>query len=598
MATGFRGTASTSVKNPASASPLHHTRCAFLDTMTSPVPGESLPNDDEDNNVPHPRTSRSAANLPHTPRRYSPFHPAGDAADAISPVVLDIERRLFTPERSSSRMLPYDSSETIVEYTCQNYSPRPDDFYFDDGIGGHVVKLELPESERELLSAEGFLADIRKIEAGIENVKTISITDPDTDDAHDPLKLDEREQLIMQYLELLENYEASGYRLLREACMETVNSPRRRDKANVPADKVTLYALGVAGEMAVNTLREECYRRLDSIHALLHSSQALIGAGTASDEAEAHPPMGSPAVTPATHSMIPRPSRRRTATEDTSVTAPASAVLVPDKIRTRRQRMSETLSQSVTNTAAKVLGDSPTQFTFRPDNHNQMKLWSDGISGMCTFTFQGKEASAYCRMWSKGSLLRVSVVVGGGFQSLDEWLERTFKRHSATLKPKIETSSTRTSRKPVHEAILSRQAPNKMPSSVSMPQLSISAANFDANSPSRSINYGPRTPTTPRTAFDPTIRRSSMLRNVSASSTYQLGGGGPASIGTPKGSTLAQRYADASSPLISRSASDRPIGLSNQSASSLVPLVNALEVDVPAQMQQISLTSKKTEMGK
>lgn len=57
---------------------------------------------------------------------------------------------------------------------------------------------------------------------------------------------------------------------------ETVNSPRRRDKANVPADKVTLYALGVAGEMAVNTLREECYRRLDSIHALVHSSQAYV----------------------------------------------------------------------------------------------------------------------------------------------------------------------------------------------------------------------------------------------------------------------------------------------------------------------------------
>ncbi|KAJ9126361.1 hypothetical protein QFC24_002097 [Naganishia onofrii] len=81
------------------------------------------------------------------------------------------------------------------------------------------MKLELPESERELLSAEGFLSDIRKIEAAIENVKSISIINPDFDDIHDPAKLDEREQLMMQYLEILENYEASGYRILREACM-------------------------------------------------------------------------------------------------------------------------------------------------------------------------------------------------------------------------------------------------------------------------------------------------------------------------------------------------------------------------------------------
>ncbi|KAJ9093459.1 hypothetical protein QFC19_008318 [Naganishia cerealis] len=53
-------------------------------------------------------------------------------------------------------------------YSCESYSPRPDDFYFDDGSGGHVVKLELPESEKELLSAEDFLSDIRKIESAIE----------------------------------------------------------------------------------------------------------------------------------------------------------------------------------------------------------------------------------------------------------------------------------------------------------------------------------------------------------------------------------------------------------------------------------------------
>jgi hypothetical protein len=49
-----------------------------------------------------------------------------------------------------------------------------------------------------------------------------------------------------------------------------------------------------------------------------------------------------------------------------------------------------------------------------------MKVWSDGISGMCTFTYEGKTANAYCRMWTRETTLRVSVVVGGGFQSLDE----------------------------------------------------------------------------------------------------------------------------------------------------------------------------------
>ncbi|KAJ9118243.1 hypothetical protein QFC22_004152 [Naganishia vaughanmartiniae] len=592
--------------------------------MSSPAPAKSL-RQNEDFEVELPGTVKQAATPPYTPRRYSPFHPTDDSTDAISPVVLDIERRLFTPERSSSRTLSYGSSEIIAEYACQNYSPRPDDFYFDDGLGGHVVKLELPESERGLLSAEGFLVDIRQIEEAIENVKTISITDPDPDDAHDLAKLDEREHLMMHYLELLENYEAFGYRVLREACMETVNSPRRRDKANVPADKVTLYALGVAGEMAVNTLREECYRRLDSIHALLHSRQALIDHGTVTgeaNEAEAQSPADASAgfsqAVHATHSMIPILSRRRTLTDDTSVSAPTSTVSVPDKIRTRRQRMSETMSQSVAKTAAGVLADAPTQFTFRPDNHNQMKLWSDGISGMCTFTFQGKEASAYCRMWSKGSLLRVSVVVGGGFQSLDEyvnilpdveprltkahsifrWLERTFKRHSATLKSNVETSSARMTRKPVHDTILGKHAPKTMPMSSSMPQLSISATHFNANSPSRSMNYGPRTPTTPGTGFDSTIRRSSMLRNVSASSTYQLGGDGPGSVGMPKSSTLAQENSDASSPLQSKRSRVGPTVLSNRSASSRESLANLTEVELAAEMKQIALTSSKTAVGR
>lgn len=55
-----------------------------------------------------------------------------------------------------------------------------------------------------------------------------------------------------------------------------------------------------------------------------------------------------------------------------------------------------------------------------------MKVWSDGISGMCTFTCDGKTASAYCRMWTRDTTLRVSVVVGGGFQSLDESVDPLF----------------------------------------------------------------------------------------------------------------------------------------------------------------------------
>jgi hypothetical protein len=247
MATCSVGTTtSTAVEPPASASPPYPVLHATPDTRSSLLPATYVPPCD-DTIVSFARTVGSVLNLPQTPRRFSSFHATGDTEAAISPVVLDIERRLFTRERSLSFTPLYDSAETIAEYTCQNYSPRPDDFYFDDGLGGHVMKLELPESERELLSAEGFLSDIRKIEAAIEvshgtvfiqvvfdcpsysnlcifaccnqNVKSISIINPDSDDIHDPAKLDEREQLMMQYLEILENYEASGYRMLREACM-------------------------------------------------------------------------------------------------------------------------------------------------------------------------------------------------------------------------------------------------------------------------------------------------------------------------------------------------------------------------------------------
>jgi len=155
---------STSLQYQVNAASSDH---ALPHATSSPAPLQIL-SQKENNEESLSRAFRPAANLPHTPRRYSPYYPAGDTVEAISPVVLDIERRLFTPERSSSRILPHDSSETVAEYACQDYSPRPDDFYFDDGLGGHVVKLELPESDRELLSAEEFLADIRKIEEAIE----------------------------------------------------------------------------------------------------------------------------------------------------------------------------------------------------------------------------------------------------------------------------------------------------------------------------------------------------------------------------------------------------------------------------------------------
>jgi hypothetical protein len=96
----------------------------------------------------------------------------------------------------------------------------------------------------------------------------------------------------MDHIASLEAYESTSYRTLRDACMgtpnicpspkssqqvltflfcfsESVHSPRKRDKSCVPAEKVTLYALGVTAEMAINTLREECYRRLDQVHALM-----------------------------------------------------------------------------------------------------------------------------------------------------------------------------------------------------------------------------------------------------------------------------------------------------------------------------------------
>lgn len=171
------------------------------------------------------------------------------------------------------------------------------------------------------------------------------------------------------------------------------------------------------------------------------------------------------------------------------------------------------------------------------------------------------------------------------------WLERTFKRHSATLKPKLETSSARSTRKPVHGAVLVNQVPRRMPTSASMPQLSISAANFNANSPSRSTDYGPRTPTTLGPGFNSKILRPSVLRNVSAASTYQLGALGSGSGGTPKDSGSAQKYSDASSPLLVKRARDFSSFTSTHAVLPLKSQAKATEVEIAAQMDYISLTS-------
>lgn len=97
--------------------------------------------------------------LPHTPlRRY-------DQPIPVSPVVLDIERRLpFTPEHPASL-----TSTRLNPLSPTAYSPRPDDFYFDDGAGGYVTKLELPDNEKDcVLVADEYLSDIRKLEEAIE----------------------------------------------------------------------------------------------------------------------------------------------------------------------------------------------------------------------------------------------------------------------------------------------------------------------------------------------------------------------------------------------------------------------------------------------
>jgi hypothetical protein len=107
--------------------------------------------------------STRSMDLPRTPLRHS------DQAIPVSPVVLEIERRLlFTPTPASFASTPVDQSSPTA-CTKATYSPRPDDFYFEDGAGGYVTKLELPDDEKNyVLDADDFLSDIRRLEEAIE----------------------------------------------------------------------------------------------------------------------------------------------------------------------------------------------------------------------------------------------------------------------------------------------------------------------------------------------------------------------------------------------------------------------------------------------
>jgi hypothetical protein len=103
---------------------------------------------------------------PHTPQRHSY---GSNQQIPLSPIVLEIERQLsFTPDRQPSNMKPSASLDSLAAYAYTGYSPRPDDFYFDDGVGGYVTKLELPDDERRAGVAEEFLGDIRRLEDAIE----------------------------------------------------------------------------------------------------------------------------------------------------------------------------------------------------------------------------------------------------------------------------------------------------------------------------------------------------------------------------------------------------------------------------------------------
>lgn len=108
--------------------------------------------------------------------------------------------------------------------------------------------------------------------------------------------------------------------------------------------------------------------------------------------------------------------------------------------------------------------------------------------------------------------------------SKSRWLERTFKRHSTMLKPATEAPAVSSPRKhalPIHGITL----PGSIPASISMPSLCSSPI----GTPTKTSHSTRRVPTSflehdpfPTTPRSPSVRRTSMLRNVSASSTYQL----------------------------------------------------------------------------
>ncbi|GHJ89863.1 hypothetical protein NliqN6_6265 [Naganishia liquefaciens] len=441
--------------------------------------------------------------LPHTPLRH------GDHSIPVSPVVLEIERRLlFTPGRvSSSASTPVHSPRSAAPHAA-TYSPRPDDFYFEDGAGGHVTRLELPDDEKHYaLDAVEVLADIRRLEAAIEDVKAISL--PLADNAQDPMHIERVEQSLWEYLAMLEEYRSSRYGALQDACMDSVQSPQRRNQPCVPPDKVTLYALGVAAEMAINTLREECHCRLEAIHASLYPSARpddddLVV--TVEDKSTTSEKSSTPIATP---TRIPVSASRR---QPLGTPTSEQRLRMTGQQKARRSQFSESLDDTVRRVADEVLERSPTKFSFQPNR--EMKVWSDGMSGMCTFTYDGKTASAYCRMWQRDTTLRVSVVVGGGFQSLDEWLERTFKRY-----PSCHVASDPAASQGDRKACSGMAPPStSIPVSSSMPSLSTLAGTHGNKRISSSGLPRKPFPASPSSIS----RQSSMLRDVSASSTYRL----------------------------------------------------------------------------
>jgi hypothetical protein len=160
--------------------------------------------------------------------------------------------------------------------------------------------------------------------------------------------------------------------------LDSVQSPQRRNQPCVPADKVTLYALGVTAEIAINTLREECYRRLDQLHALLYQYVYFLTAGMTERKHVPDSVLPSYSGTKRQieqdggyHQSLSSPSATIRHTTPTRIPISASKRL-PLAVQTfepplpsasnspsRKTRLAESLNQSVRRTAGEILDKSP-----------------------------------------------------------------------------------------------------------------------------------------------------------------------------------------------------------------------------------------------